>query len=68
MQYIYIYIHILLLHCFPACPCFHLLFRSPSLMATGHAACSVPTFSKQAPLVFTGLADPQTAVWFPMVL
>ena len=48
-------------------PLFSSPVPQPSLMATGHAACSVPTFSKQAPLVFTGLADPQTAVWFPMV-
>ena len=37
------------------------LFLSPvlqlCLMCTGHAACGVPTFSKQAPSVLTGLVD-----------
>ena len=37
------------------------LFLSPvlqlCLMCTGHAACGVPTLSKQAPSVLTGLVD-----------
>ena len=37
------------------------LFLSPvlqlCLMCTGHVACGVPTFSKQAPSVLTGLVD-----------